>query len=167
MPDNLPRRLQERLDNAAAEIDAAEAESSASRRWSLSDIDRLILEVSGKQAPAAPEPESEPEPMPEPEVQPEPEPEPEPEPAPSPLQLIEPDIIYVRPAPEPKPEAPSDTAKLPNLIRARDITARAPQQEDMRFDLFTDKHTPAATPAPKPAPAPKPVPAPAPKPAQE
>ena len=120
----LPPGLRQRLDDAIPLPSAHGGEhrtdeGAGKRQWSLSDIDKLISEVSGGVAPApkpapppAPRPEP-PPPLPKPKIVPLPPPEPKPE-----------------PKPEPEPEQQTIA------IRPVEVTEPAPEPEPMRFDLF-------------------------------
>ena len=129
----LPPRLRQRILELDEVSPGAPETTAESRHWSLSDIDRLILEVQGSVV-AAPNPEDillapEPEPVPAPEPEPAPPPEPEPETAPS------------SSPPEPGPAI---------TIRPADVTEPAPEPEPMRFDLFQE--TPLKPPEEPPQP---------------
>ena len=149
LPPRLRQRILDEVSSAPAQGDAG-----AARRWSLSDIDQLILEVGGgapvpshsedfaeeppveaaaisrPPADARPTairlPESEPEPVPEP-----PPPAPEPE----------------RSAPPPKIEPEPKTSPMPPFsIDPAEVTEPAPPPEPMRFDLFREQPTQAVIP---------------------
>ena len=135
LPPGLRQRLDEAIPLPRADADAGEAK----RQWSLSDIDRLILEVSGDAAPA-PEPVKAaalpPEPAPPP---PEAKKEPPPEP-PKPKPVAPKPKLAPPPKPEPKPEPKPTPEPEPEqqtiTIRPADVTEPAPEPEPLRFDLF-------------------------------
>jgi len=140
----LPPGLRQRLDEAIP-LPRAD-EGGAKRQWSLSDIDKLILEVSGGAAPlsepddvsggknaapteiATPEPPFKPEPVGAAFLPPEPkQPLPESKPAPPPP-----------PEPEPEPDSPPEPEQQTITILPIDVTEPAPAPEPLRFDLFQD-----------------------------
>ena len=133
--DGLPQGLRARLDEAIP-LPRANAGGEA-RQWSLSDIDKLLQEVSGSvlELPGletialAPELRSELVPEPELMLKPEPKlafvPKSEPE--------AEPELALV-PEPESEPAPTQQTI----TIRAADVTEPAPEPDPLRFDLFRD-----------------------------
>jgi len=127
----LPPRLRQRISELN-DISPGAPVGDAAKRWSLSDIDRLLLEVQGgpitepqpvgaacRPPDFPPPPESPPPPQPAPTPIPEFPPQPKPEPDPEPI-----------PIPEPEPERPT------LIIRPAEVTEPAPEPEPMRFDLF-------------------------------
>ena len=118
----LPPGLRQRLDEAIP-LPRAD-EGGAKRQWSLSDIDKLILEVSGGAPPA-------PEPVEAAFLPPEPPPKPEPPPVPAPKPESP-------PPPEPPPAPPPEPEQQTISICPAEVTEPAPAPEPLRFDLFQD-----------------------------
>ena len=125
----LPPGLRQRLDEAIPLPQEGAGESK--RQWSLSDIDKLILEVGGSVSPA-------PGPSPlEPgeDILFAPEPKPAPEPAEPPPQPQKPKLV-LPPPPEPEPLPEPEPEQMTIAIRPMEVSEPAPEPEPLRFDLF-------------------------------